>query len=360
MRRWDTCAVLGQELADSGRDSQFGADGTVVYWICEDDEGAPGRPAIVRLGQAGTNGGAGWRPSTIRIATSRASEGIGPTEGRFRRVGRDKILGIVLVNLALIVTPGLALVLFLEGSLHLIILAAPAVIFLVGLLFLFTDYLETSLGIRDEIEEIPELLEDDVEALFQGRFTLTHFMVAATIVTAIMLSATLVWYKKWEASWGPVNVLVISAAVVAITLIVGIKSRWFQDRRRRIGQRVYLIPLAGLVLSVCLGLYSTEPKEFGGRTRSRGFPSEAARWSATRASEGRFLGLTIGDTLDLVAIDCDGKECLVLLLILIAVVCVVSSAFIPHFWVLAGHLLLTIMALIALRELLVSKGVESA
>mgnify|MGYP001827686693 CR=1 FL=1 len=241
-----------------------------------------------------------------------------------------------------------------------IILAAPAVIFLVGLLFLFTDFLETSLGIRDEIEELPELLEDDVEALLLGRFTLTHFMVAATVVTAIMLSATLVWYKKWEASWGPLNVLVVSAAGVAITLVVGIKSQWFQDRRRRIGQQVFLIPLAGLALSVALGLYSTEPKEFGGQTRNRGFQSQADRWAASRASESRFLGLAIGNSLDILDIDCDGEACLVLFLVLIAVVCVVSSAFIPHFWVLAGHLLLTIMALIALRELLVSKRVASA
>jgi hypothetical protein len=274
-------------------------------------------------------------------------------------MSKDKILGIVLVSLAVIMTPGLALLLFLEGSLHLIILAAPAVVFLVGLLLIFTNYLETSLGIRDEIEGIPELLEDDVEALLQGSFTLTHFMVAATIVTAIMLSATLVWYKKWEASWGPLNVLAVSAAVVAITLVVGIKSQWFQDRRQRLEPRVFLIPLAGLVLSVSLGLYSTEPKEFGRQTRNRGFESQAARWSATRASEGRFLGATIGDSLHLIDIDCDGEACLVLFLIVIVVICVVSSAFVPHFWVLAGHLLLTIMALIALRELLVPKGVES-
>jgi hypothetical protein len=323
--------------------------------------GAWGRQAVVKLRPSDKTGGAWSLPSsTVSIATSRVPASIALAEGRFRRMGKDKVLGIVLVNVAVIITPGLALVLILEESLHLIILAAPAVIFLVGLLMIFSDYLETSLGIRDEIEEMTELLEDDAEALFQGRLTPTHFMVAATIVTAIILSAVLVWYKKWEASWGPMNVLVVSAVMVAITLILGIKSQWFQDRRRRFGRRVFLIPLAGLVLSVGLGLYSTEPKEFGGRTRNSGFQSEAARWSASRASEGRFLGIAIGNSLDIVDIDCDGEACLVLFLVLIAVVCVVSSAFIPHFWVLAGHLLLTIMALIALRELLVSEGVEPA
>lgn len=273
--------------------------------------------------------------------------------------GNDKIVGLILVSIAAIAAPGLGLILIREGSLYLIILAAPAVIFLIGLLCLFTDFLETSLGVRDEIEELPTLLEDDVEALFQGRVTVTHFMVAATIVTGIILSGILVWYKKWEASLGPVNVLVVSAAMVALTLFFGINSEWFQRRRRRIEWRIFLIPLAGLVLSVGLGLYSTEPREFGGQTRNSGFQSDADRWAASRASEGRFLGVMIGESLDF-DVDCDGEGCLVLLLVLIAVICVVSSAVIPHFWVLAGHWLLTIMALIALRELLVSESVESA
>ncbi|MFC2023443.1 hypothetical protein ACFLT5_01760 [Chloroflexota bacterium] len=274
-------------------------------------------------------------------------------------MGRDKILGIVLVSLSVVVAPGLGLVLIREGSLPLIILAGPAVIFLVGLLFLFTDFLETSLGVKDEIEEMPRLVEDDIEALFSRRLTPAHLMVAATIVAAILLFAILVWYKKWEASWGPVNVLVVSAAMVAITLVVGIKNQWFQKRTRRTRWWIFLIPLAGLGLSVGLGLYATEPKEFGGRTRNIGFLSEPDRWSTSRASQSRFLGSTIANSLD-IDIDCDGEECLVLLLALIAIVCVVSSAFIPHFWVLAAHWLLTIMVLLALRELLFSERVKSA
>lgn len=271
----------------------------------------------------------------------------------------DKILGIILVSLSVLMAPGLGLLLLREGSLHLIILAAPAVIFLVGLLLLFTDWLETSLGIRDEIEDLPKLLEDDVEALVQGSLTWTHMMVLATIITAIGLLGTLVWYKKWEASWGPVNIFVVSAAMIAITLVVGIRSQWFQRRRQRTSWWAFLIPFAGLILSVALGLYSTEPREFGGQTRTNGYPSEADRWSAARASQITFMGLDIGDDL-LMGIDCDGEACLLLLLVLIAIVCVAASAFIPHFWVLAGHLLLTIMALIVLRELLVSERVEAA
>jgi hypothetical protein len=298
--------------------------------------------------------------STILIAESQVSESLAPpAERRLKTMGRDKILGIILISLSVLMAPGFGLLLFREGSFHLIILAAPAVIFLVGLLFLFTDLLETSLGIRDEIKELPKLLEDDVEALVHGSLKWTHIIVVATIVTAIMLSGILIWYRKWEASWGPVNIFVVSAVMVAIALVVGIRSQWFQVRRRRTRWWAFLIPLAGLILSVGLGLYSTEPKEFGRQTRTNGFPSEADRWSANRASQITILGIEIGDNLDM-DIDCDGEECLLLLLILVAIVCVVASAFIPHFWVLAGHLLLTIMALIALRELLVSERVQEA
>lgn len=268
-------------------------------------------------------------------------------------MGKDKILGIILICLSILSVPGFGLLLLREGSLHLIILAAPAVIFLVGLLFLFTNLLETSLGIRDEIKELPKLVEDDVEALVQGRLTWTHLMVVATIATAIMLSVMLVRYKKWEANWGPVNILAVSAVMVAVTLVIGIKSDWFQRRRRRTRWWVFLIPLAGLILSVGLGLYATEPQELGRQTRAGGSPSDT-----DRPGQIAFIGLDMGDDL-LMGLDCDGEECLLLLLILIAIVCVVASAFIPHFWVLAGHLLLTIMALIALRELLVSRRVQA-
>ena len=77
--------------------------------------------------------------------------------------------------------------------------------------------------------------------------------------------------------------------------------------------------------------------------------SEAERMSAPRASDIFILDMISLD------FDCDDEGCLVLILIFIVVICVVASMFIPHFWVLAGHLLLTIMALMAIRELLVSE-----
>jgi hypothetical protein len=276
--------------------------------------------------------------------------------GKHMSLHRDKVLGIGLICLSIVLAPGLGLIFLREGTLPLIVLAGPAVIFFIGLLFLFTNLLETSLGIKDEIEELPRLLEDDVEALVQRRFTATHFMVVATIVAGILLLGILVWYQKWYASWGPVNVLLVSAVMIAVTLIIGLNSRWFQSRDRRTSSQVFLIPLAGLVLSVSLGLFYAEPREFGGRTRNSGLAPESERWAATRASQLYMLddlGMVIPD------FDCDDEACLVLLLIFIVIICVVASMFIPHFWVLAGHLLLAIMALMAIRELLVSEKREA-
>jgi hypothetical protein len=267
-------------------------------------------------------------------------------------------LGIILISLSVIVAPFLGLLLFREGSLPLIVLAGPAAVFLLGLLFLFTNLLETSLGVRDEIEDMPKLVRDDIRALKEGRFTWTHGIVAATIVAALVLAAPLVWYKKWEAHWGTVNVLLISAVIVAITLLVGLRSPWFQKRKERTKRRTFVMPLVGFILSVGLGLFFTEPKEFGGQTRSGGYSSEPARWSASRASEYDLLGIRSGSVWDF-DVGCDEEDedddCFVPLLFYIVVVCVVSSVFIPHFWVLAGHLLLTVMALIAVRELLVAE-----
>ncbi len=280
-------------------------------------------------------------------------EGLVRDPAKHLSLHRDKILGIVLVCASVIVAPGLGLIFLREGSLPLIVLAGPAVIFFVGLLFLFTNLLESSLGVKDELEELPKLLEDDVEALVQRRFTSTHFMVVATVVAGILLLAILVWYQKWYASWGPVNVLLVSAVMIAITLAIGMNSRWFQSRGRRTSSQIFLIPLAGLILSVGLGLFYAEPREFGGQTRNRGLVSEAERMPAPRASDIFILDMISLD------FDCDGEGCLVLLLIVIVIVCVVASMFIPHFWVLAGHLLLTIMALMAIRELLVSERKEA-
>lgn len=50
--------------------------------------------------------------------------------------------------------------------------------------------------------------------------------------------------------------------------------------------------------------------------------------------------------------DCDGEECLVMILIVVVIASVLASAYIPHFWVVATLILLTLMAVISLRELL--------
>lgn len=274
-------------------------------------------------------------------------------------MGKDRLIGLVLVGLAVLAVPSLGLLLWREGSLPLVVLGGPAVLFLAGLLFLFTNLLETSLSISDELEELPTLVEDDIEDLRQGRFTWTHAMALATIATAVVLLASLVWFKKWEASWGPFNILAVSAVMVALTLVVGIRSQWFQKRRERTRWRIFLIPMAAVALSIFLGLYYTEPKEFGGQRRNSRSLSGEERWASSRASQSGFLDTAMESGLDL-DIDCDGDECLLLWVVLIAIVCVVSSAFIPHFWVVAGHWLLALMALIAVRELLFRERAETS
>ena len=74
--------------------------------------------------------------------------------------------------------------------------------------------------------------------------------------------------------------------------------------------------------------------------------------AASTRSDGFFLNFLDvgGDALS--GLDCDDEGCLVILLVAVVVIAVIASAFIPHFWVVATTLLLTLMAVVALREVL--------
>ena len=128
----------------------------------------------------------------------------------------------------------------------------------------------------------------------------------------------------------------------------------YRERWERTPWWVFVIPLLGFVLCIFLGVYNTEPIELGGHTRL-----EKYDFSQTRAGRSNYFyfwqntGRSSG-SIDLP--ECTGKNCgyvyLAVLLILVVIVCVLGSAFIPHFWVLSTLLILTFMIVIASRELL--------
>lgn len=277
---------------------------------------------------------------------------------------RDRAIGVALIGLGLL--SGFAVVSFFvlrSEPVPVSMLVASAGLILLGVLLIFFEGVETSLAIKDEIDCLPELIEDDIADLKQGRITATHGMVLIAGLTFIGHVLTLFLFQKWRAYWfGGLSVVAVAAIVGFIVALLGISMNWFQERRCRLSWWVFLIPFVAYGLSALLGVHFTEPRVSGARNLpiNQGSGYEYV-WAATRvgqdaAAEGFYY---IGNGINF---DCDDEVCLVLILIVIAIACILASATIPHFWVVATTILWVIMFLVALRELLFtpkSRPVES-
>lgn len=271
-------------------------------------------------------------------------------------MSRDRAFGLGLCAVSLLAAlAAAAYFAFSDGHLPLAVFVWPALGFIVGIAIAYFSFVETGLGIDDEIEQFPHLVEDDIRDLRQGRISTTHFFVVLTVIAALIEFGILLWYRKESASWGPLNVFVTALAAVAITLALTVPARWFQNRQRRLAPYVFLIPFAGWLICMLVGIRYAEPMEYGGMSALE--RSQLARsenyWPSTRAGTSYFIYNTVeGGGSMLADMDCDGEECLVMILIVVVIASVLASAYIPHFWVVATLILLTLMAVISLRELL--------
>ena len=271
-------------------------------------------------------------------------------------MNRDKILGLGLSGISLLAAILAGTYFIMNGeSLPLAVFAAPALGFIVGAAIFFFSFVETSLGIDDEIEQFPKLVEDDLQKMKDRAFTFTHLLVALTLFAVVVEMGLLVWYRKEGASWGPLNVLFVAVVAAAVTLSLSLRAGWFQRRRHRLSPYTFAIPAIGWGLCILIAISFAEPKEFGGRSpmeRSQTVTAVSSSVSSPPVrSRATFEVLEFsGDALS--GFDCDDEGCLVILLIAVVVVVVIAAAFIPHFWVVATTLLLTLMAVIALREVL--------
>lgn len=262
---------------------------------------------------------------------------------------RNQFLGemVVVFSLAIALAMGLGFNDF-GASIPLSVIVWPAIGLLVGPIIIFGSTLEESPDLS--IDRLPELLKDDIEALRMGRITTEHLYVAASGAAWIAQLFLLGYYQKWMATWGPINVLMAGLVVVFVAGWVMLCSDWFQDRHRRSRQRIYVIPAVGWLICISLGVYWAEPIEFGKLSpleRSQ-LVRSAEYWSSTRASDAFYLF----DFVSADGISCDDEICL----IVVVVLCILGSIFIPHFWVVGTLVLLTIMTLITIRELLYLEG----
>ncbi len=273
----------------------------------------------------------------------------------------DIQLGLVLMLLAIVCVIALSVYYLIPGDrIPIAILAVPSLLFALGGLLTAFDVIETGLGVDDEIAALPHLLQDDVEALRQGRITGPHMLAAALICMVCAETYLLIHFDKWEAQWGSFNVLLLGLIVAVIGAVLLIKTRWFQYRPIRTPGWIIATPLIAFVICALLGVYYAEP---GKRARGENYSGSDYRWTDTRGSRtgiaDTWLYSDTGDTLSWIGMpDCDGDECgylvLGLVILLVAIICVIGSALIPHFWIVATLLLLAIVMVQTARELIFS------
>lgn len=192
----------------------------------------------------------------------------------------------------------------------------------------------------------------------------------SVIALALVAWIYLIWeYRKWDAQWGSINILVPTFVVAAILIWWINRLNWFHDRGIATRWRFLIIPMIAFIFCAGFGIYFTEPIESGGSitrsgssVRSDGSSPSADRRSSdyqydygrTRAG-GNFLWYSLFElgsgAGDVVAGAGDMDEgCILLLLVILAVLLIIGSVVIPHFWALTSFVFLVIMAMVAYRE----------
>jgi hypothetical protein len=165
-------------------------------------------------------------------------------------------------------------------------------------------------------------------------------MILITALTLMGHVFSLFRFRKWRASWfDGLNVVAVAAMVGFAVALLGISMSWFQERKCRLSWWVVLIPFIAYGLSSILGVHFTEPREVNVRSLpiNQGSGCEYV-WAATGTGQDAAMGGVqfLGYGMDL---DCDDEACFVLILVVIALACVIASAAIPHFWVVATTIL---------------------
>ena len=267
--------------------------------------------------------------------------------------------GVALAALSLFGAILLVVRFFFVGlPLPLSLLAWPAAGFLLGLALAFFPAVSQLFRLEDEFDALPSLVQDDLDAFYARRFGRSHGYLALSLAAALLLSWLILRYQKWYAHWSGVSVLAVALGAVLVVAYFGLRCRWFQVRTYPLPGWAFAIPAAGFIICAAIGLQYAEPQEWGGLSQlERAALAQSDNyWLASRAYRSSGIVDSVGDGAGSLDFDCDGEECALLLLFVILVVVVViavaASASVPHFWVVSTAVLLTIMLIVAARELL--------
>jgi hypothetical protein len=271
-------------------------------------------------------------------------------------LSRKTILSIVLVLLG--IGSGLLVVFTYamsggSATITLAFLAASITCIIAGSILAFSKVLDRF--VNPLVDEFHGDIEDDLKDLKEHRITNTIWMIIITGILLLVFSFLVLRFHKVEARWGSIPVVIPTFIGMAALAWFIPRTRWFQLRAYT-PMWIFLIPTIGFIITIVLGVAKTENTGIIFASRQESIDYNTAQYAGYMLINA--AGQNAGE-LDLAIPDCDGEGCTVVLvigLIILVFVLVIGSALIPHFWLLSGSILLTIMALIALHDLLIRQS----
>jgi len=199
-------------------------------------------------------------------------------------------------------------------------------------------------------ENLATDVEDDIKDLAELRPTTTIMICAITSLIAMVFALLVFRFHKLEAHWGWFPVGIATIAICATITFMIVRTDWFQDKSFRTPFWVYLIPMIGIVVSTYLGIIRTE--DVGRLNFAQPSDGYTFAYQPNYFWQGSSDG---GESTSFEVPECSGKNCgyvyLVIFLVVLTIVLIIGSAFIPHFWLLAGGIFITIMVIISIHEL---------
>ncbi len=236
-----------------------------------------------------------------------------------------------------------------EMMLPLLVLAFASVA--IGSILAFSQGLDRL--VKPVVDEFREDIEDDIQDIKKRRLTTTQLMVVTFGVLSFVFTYLVNRFHKFEAMWGQIPVVVPTILVIVIGTWIVVRTEWFQDKINRTPVSVFLIPVAGILLSMILGVGFTEDIQHLRRAQKA---TEHTTYQPSELSliyilDDGFNLFESGASLP----SCTDEECaavyLLIALVIITLVLVVGSAFIPHFWLFSGCIFEAIIAIIVIHEI---------
>ena len=273
-------------------------------------------------------------------------------------MAKKTILSIGLIALGVCTGLLVTLAYSLSGgkiSIALPFLVAALICIIVGSILAFSRLLDRL--VNPLLDEMHKDIEDDIQDLKQHRFTPTAWMILITSTGVLVFSFFVFRLHKLEAMWGAIPVAVPTLIAMAALAWFIPRTRWFRDFAQTTPVGIFIVPTIGLIFTLLVGITRTENLTVLQATRQEVIeyntpPATVLLQQAAGIGEwGMYLGVP----------SCDGEECLVFMVIALVVltfILVIGSAFIPHFWLFSGSILLGIMALIAIHDLRVRRHDE--